>query len=143
MIELKLTADSIFDLHQQMRDVLNGENGLTKPQRDMSEKPEADKPKAPAKAATTDVQDVVAKSETPEATAAPTPAPKPEPEAQAPKPITYEGDVVPAVNALAKVSRPKAVEVLAAMGVKRATELTPEQWPEVISKLQAALAEVA
>jgi hypothetical protein len=57
--------------------------------------------------------------------------------------LTYAGDVVPAVNALAKASREKAVAVLASFGAKRATELTKEQWPDAIAALQAALKEVS
>lgn len=47
--------------------------------------------------------------------------------------------VAAAIQALVKKDRAKAVEILAEFGVKRGTELKPEQYTEILGKLNAQL----
>lgn len=99
------------------------------------------KPKAEAsatKATPTPKAGPVAASQPP-ATAAASPASKPEDTSPA-APVTYDD-----VRALVvKVSRTKGEDVaravLTGLGVAKAPALTPEQYPEAVAQLQAALA---
>lgn len=118
--ELKITGSSLAELAKNAAAIaaqLGGKTANVNEAADTADKPTPPKPAAPKPAA-------------PKA-----PAPQ-EPETAA---LDYAKDVAPLVLQVAAKSRDKAVAILKGFGVAKATELKPEQWPELVEKLNAAL----
>lgn len=142
-IELKITADSVADLNEQMASLLNGAPIIVDlksgPQGEVvdipSRKPRGTtKPKASAEenAATSETSTEPTAPSTESTTEATSSTSEAEPT------VTY-ADVQKAVTTLAAArGRDAVIDVLSMFGVDHGTKLKPEQWADALAELEKA-----
>lgn len=126
MIELKITADTVEDLHSQMARLLSSSAPAAtppaeepKPQRQQRQAQSPPPPPPP-------VEEPTPQAETPAET----------PPADEPAGLTYDGDIKPAVLRVSeKHGRPGVEKLLAEFGVANAKEVPEARWPEFMAAI--------
>ena len=151
-IELKITADSVADLNNQMALLLNGapivvdvkttEEG---PRVDTPKKPSRTRKAEPAPEATNEAAAESSSGESGETTStsttATTDASPSEPAQDNDEPQVVYADVQKAVTHLAaSKGRDAVMKVLGSFGVDHGTKLKPEQWVDAVAELEKAAA---
>jgi hypothetical protein len=156
-IELKITADSVADLNNQMALLLNGAPivvdlkaaapgdtatiDATKLATRKAKKPKADKadagnapaPEATSEATSESSNGAAGETSTTSTTATTTASPSED------EPTIVYADVQKAVNGLAAAKgRDAVIKILNDFGVDHATKLKEEQWADVVAEMQQA-----
>jgi hypothetical protein len=149
-IEIKVTGNSVPEIADKLQ-ALAAQFGATRvfPASGESEpqnaQPEVEKPKVVKKAAkkaepveqaegnesAAPAAAIESQPTTPELASTPAPAPS------ASEPLDFDKDVAPVViDTVARVGRERVSSTLAEFGAQRASEVTEDQWPELVAALR-------